>query len=202
MKNEEIILRELASLCLSKKRVFTQLELSRRLGISLSIINSAIKNLEGISAVEIKQRGFVVISLERLLLYWATHRQLRKDRVYSTRVGAPVREIEASMPGGVAFTAYSGYRKLFQDAVADYSEVYLYATSEALEEIRKRFPERKGQPNLIVMKADRILEKMIKENKLEDSSAPAPQLYADLWNISTWNAKEYLDALGKRLIGD
>lgn len=199
MNKQEIVFRALGSEVTSGNRSFTQLGLSKNLGISLSAVNAAVKSLEAINAVRLKKRGFDVISLNRLLLYWATHRSLKKDIVYQTRVEMPMREIERSMPDGMAFTGYSGYRLLFNDSPADYSEVFVYARGEVLERIKKRFEPNGKTPNVIVLKCDDVLEKEITERQLKNSSVAAVQLFVDLWNMNQWYAKDFVDALSKRL---
>jgi hypothetical protein len=111
----------------------------------------------------------------------------------------PIRDIERSMPDGVAFTGYTGYRFTFDEAPADYSEVYLYATESALEQIKKRFGPSERQPNLIVMRCDDYLGGEISKGKLDKSSVCPAQLFADLWNMGQWYAKDFVDALSKRL---
>ncbi len=200
MNKKEIVFRRLSCGYIDDgRRSFTQLDLSRELGVSLSIVNAAVTSLRDVNAVRVKQRSLEIMSLDRLLLYWATHRSLRKDIVYQIGVQAPALEIEKSMPGGIAFTGYTAYRFLFKEAPADYSEVYLYAGDDALAEIKSRFPPGKRAPNLFVLKCDSDLEKSINGRKLKNSSVCEAQLFVDLWNMNEWYAKDYVDALSKRL---
>jgi len=199
MKLYEVLYREIATDYLSGKNTFTQKELSNRLGISISDINVALKKLEEINAISIRPKCFNIIAIDRLLLYWATRRKLNKDVAYSAFARMRINEIEASMPNGVAFTAYTGYKKIYNDIPADYSEVYLYATKDALSEIEKRFPEHKHYDNIFVLRPDPILEERI-ENGM--TVVPPPNIFVDLWNIRTWYAKDFVDALSKKLFGD
>lgn len=199
MNKQEAVYREIGCDYVSGRRSFTQLRLSKGLNLSLSTVNSAVKALEGINAVHVKQRSFDVIALGRLLLYWATHRNLKKDVIYQTRADLPVEEVERSMPDGIAFTGYTAYRLLYNDTPADYSEVYVYATGEGLREIESRFKRNEKIPNIIVLKCDAVLEAAISGRKLEHSSVCAAQLFADLWNLNQWYAKDYTDALSERL---
>ena len=199
MKKQEIVYREVACGYLEGRRKFTQLDLAKSLGVSLSTVNSAISGLEEINAVKVGRRSFSVIEMERLLLYWATKRKLSNDIVYQTRVDEPAREIEASQPDDIAFTCYTAYRLLFREAPADYSEVYVYAGRDSLEEIKRRFERRGGPPNLIVLKADPLLEYMIEGKRLKHSAVCGAQLFVDLWNLKAWYAKDFTDALSKRL---
>ncbi len=93
-------------------------------------------------------------------------------------------EIEKSMPPDVTFAAYSACKFMFKTMPADYSEVYV--CSNNLAEIRKRFPEKKNVPNLFVLKKD--FEGMT-----------LGHLFADLWNLKEWYAKEFLKELEERL---
>jgi len=199
MKLYEVLYREIATDYLSGKNTFTQKELSNRLGISISDINVSLKKLEEINAISIKPKYFNIIAIDRLLLYWATHRKLEKDVAYSAFAKMHINEIEASMPNGVAFTAYTAYKKIYNDVPADYSEVYVYATEDALSEIEKRFPDHKHYDNIFVLRTDPILEERIEKGM---TVVPIPNVFVDLWNIRTWYAKDFVDALAKRLFGD
>ncbi|MDG7038676.1 MAG: hypothetical protein JRN37_05925 [Nitrososphaerota archaeon] len=199
MHMKEVVIREIACEYLEGGRNFTQLMLSRQLNLSLSLVNSAVRALSEISSVRVAQRGFEVISLNRLLLYWATHRQLSRDIVFTTRVALPVRDLERSMPDEIAFTGYTAYRFLYDEAPADYSEVYVYATVEGTSEIRRRFEPNGKVPNLTVMKADPNMEDAIRNHRLNKSSVCPAQLFVDLWNMKEWYARDYTDSLSRRL---
>jgi predicted transcriptional regulator len=153
MKKKEIVYRTILDNTMQKKQAsFTQLDLSKKLKFSLSTINNALKPLEEIGAIEKKPRSFIISDVRKALLFWASVRRLSKDIIYSTRSESSVQKIEGEMPAGVVFTAYSGYRLFFNEAPADYSEVYAYADS--IEEIKERFPERKGPKNLFILQKD------------------------------------------------
>lgn len=170
-----------------KRRTFTQSELSKKFGISLSTVNNALCPLAAMGAIEKRARSFVLVDAKKALLYWATIRKFEKDIVYRTRIELPVSEIEKSVPSSAVFTAYSAYKYLFKDVPADYSEVYFYVPESELAEVKTRFPERKGPPNVFVLPGS------------GKNSVSKPHLFADLWNIKTWYAKEFLQALEKRL---
>lgn len=190
MKKKEIIYRTILDNTMQKKQnSFTQLELSKTLKFSLSTVNHALKPLESIGAIEKKTRSFTITDVKKTLLFWASARRLSKDITYSTRSEKPVQKIESEMPAGTIFTAYTAYKLLFNEAPADYSEVYAYADST--DEIKERFPERKGPKNLFILQKDDFMP--------EKPAAPLPQIYVDLWNLKEWYAKDFLDALEKRL---
>ena len=173
----------------------TQQWIALALGISLSTVNNALKPLRKMQAIEIKPRELIVRDGEKILAYWATIRKLEKDTIYATHVRLPVKEIENSMPANVIFTAFSGYKFLFNDVPADYSEVYIYADEKTLVEIKKRFPTKKGPKNLFVLQRSEALRKMSK------ITAPPSLLFVDLWNVKGWYAKDFLNALGEKLHG-
>ncbi|MGI0141368.1 MAG: hypothetical protein ACREBF_01810 [Candidatus Micrarchaeales archaeon] len=199
MNGQETVYRRIACGFLDGEGSFTQLSLSKSLGLSLSTVNAAVVNLRDISAVRVKQRSFEVVAFDRLLLYWATHRLLKKDIIYQTRVDMPVREIERSMPQEIAFTGYTAYRLIFKEAPADYSEVYVYATEPGLSIVKKRFPKNDKIPNVVVLKCDGNLKNAIEQGKLKHSSVCEAQVFVDLWNMGEWYAKDYVDALAKRV---
>ncbi len=164
----------------------TQAEISREQDMSLSTVNRAVKKLEKMGAVEIYSRSLKTRDKEKILMYMSSIRNTEKDIVYRTRVNEKVREIEMSMPGGVEFTAYTAYKLRYEDVPADYSEVYVYADEQGIDEIKKRFPKNKGPPNLFVLK---------KEIKVNDAL-----IFADMWNLKEWYAKEFTREMYDRIL--
>lgn len=192
IKKKEAVYRYILSEAIERKQFsFTQLSLSKTFGISLSTVSNALKPLEQIGAIEKRARSFNIIDVRKALSFWATARNITKDIVYSARSDLPVQKIEAGMPAEAVFTAYSGYRFLYNEAPADYGEIYAYADKKTLEEIKERFPETKGPPNIFVLEKDGFM--------LGGNIAPIPQIYVDLWNLREWYARDYLDALERRL---
>jgi len=194
MKNNELIYREILYQTIENKNFkFTQLELSKKLSISLSIINSAIKKLGAIGAIKINQRSFEVLDIKKILYLWASVRNLKKDILFETRIEAPAREIERIMPN-VYFTAYSAYKFKYKDVPADYSEIYVYADEDELKIIKNRISKIKTSDNnlnFFVLKKDKLLN-FYKE-------LPISQLFVDLWNLKEWYAKEFINYLEKRI---
>lgn len=194
MKQVEAVYREILYRAMEKKELqLTQSELSKKLNISLSIINSAVKKLHSIGAIKIQQRSFQVLDIKKLLYFWASIRNLDKDIIFNIRIETPVREIERAMPN-VSFTAYTAYKFKFNDVPSDYSEVYAYADEKQLEEIKKRISKLKHSeknPNLFILKEDSSL-------KLYDK-IPIAQIFVDVWNLKEWYAKEFLNALEERI---
>ena len=172
---------------LLEHRETTQAETARSIGASLSTVNNTVKKLERMGAVRAGRRSLKVVDPEKALMFLVNARNLYADVVYATRVDASVGEIEKSMPPGTVFTAYSAYKFKYEDVPADYSEVYVYANDEALKEIRKRFPLRKGPANLFVLKRE-----------VEDVSDAL--VFADLWNLREWYAKDFVRGLRDRIL--
>ncbi len=187
MKKLELVYNEIFySLFKENKEKFTQLELAKKLRISLSTVNNALKPLRRINAIRVSLRSFILVNKRKILLYWASIRNLEKDIIYKTRVENII-DAEKNMPPHVIFTAYSGYKFNFKNTPADYSELYVY--SNDLEEIKRRFPEKKGPENLFILKFD---------NKLKLNPA---LLFVDLWNLREWYAKDFLKALEGKING-
>lgn len=191
MKVIEDVWREVLYQAIEKKRLaLTQLELSRELGISLSVVNYALKPLRGMGAISVMPRGFRVVDVKKMLYYWASVRNLQKDMVYSTRVNLHVSGIEKSMPSDAIFAAYAAYKFAFSDVPADYSEVYVY--SPDISEIKRRFPPSENTPNLFVLKPTKNLKKY-------GNVTTIGQTFADLWNLREWYARDFLKALEAKI---
>ena len=134
------------------------------------------------------------MDIKKILYFWASIRNLEKDVIFKTRIDLPAREIERNMPN-ISFTAYTSYKMKFNDVPADYSEIYVYADTEELEKIKKRFLKLKisdnKKPNLIVLKKDKSIELY--------NSIPTAQIFVDLWNLKEWYAKEFSDNIERRI---
>ncbi len=191
MKKIELVYRELLYGVLEQKNSkFTQLALAQKLQVSLSTIHHALKPLKQTGAIEIRLKNFLVLDPEKILLHWASIRNITSDIVYQTRVEKPVKVIESEMPAGVIWGAYSAYKYKWKDVPADYSEIYVYGEEK---EIKSRFPSHSGRPNLFVLKKDEFLEEYGKITTLAHT-------FVDLWNLPQWYAKEFLSALKKRIL--
>ncbi len=208
MKKSELVYREvLRGAVEGKTAVFTQLELARKLGISLSTVSNALQPLRRMGAVRVKRRSFEVVNAKKVLYYWASARSLDKDIIYKTRADMTVSGIERGMPPQVVFAAYTAYKFRFEDVPADYSEVYVYCSENDLKEVVKRFPQGKNpnrersigrshksdlrsNPNVFVLKKD-----------FSDGEMPMAHLFVDLWNLKEWYARDFLKAMEERLNG-
>jgi hypothetical protein len=191
MLKKEIIWREILFQAIEKKKIqFTQKELAAKFGFSLSTVFNALKVPRESEVIEVRGRYFQLRDVEKFLNIWATFRNIKKDTIYKTHVDLPPQKIEGEMPSGVLYTAYTAYRLRFKEVPADYDKVYIYAAD--LVEIRKRFPSKKGYENLIVLKADDFLSSY-------GLTASLAQIYVDLWNLKEWYAKDFLEALKKKI---
>jgi hypothetical protein len=104
-----------------------------------------------------------------------------------------IREIEAGLPASAiptAFTAFVNHRG--GNLIADYEQVVAYGDGD---EVRRRFPRRRGQPNLLILEPDPLLPRY-------GRVAPRCQVYADLFNLPTWQAQRFLEALDRDLLSD
>jgi len=195
MKKNEIIWRYILSEGLAKnlkarpQPIFTQKDIAKKFNCSTSTVFNALKIPRKMGAIEVTGRFFRLRDAEKLLLLWATRRSLKKDIIYETSVDLPVRSIESSMPPDIIFGAFSAYRLFYDDAPADYSTVYVY--SKHIDEIKKRFPPKKGISNLFVVNPDPFLADFGK-------ATPPVQMYVDLWNLREWYAKDFLRALREK----
>lgn len=191
MTKKEKIWRHVLHKALQERQLtFTQKDIAAHFNISTSTVFNSLKAPRQLGAIEVTGRFFRLKDTEKLLLLWATQRNLNKDIVYFTHVDLPVRQIEGNMPPDVIFGAFSAYRLAHDDAPSDYSEVYVYSAN--LVAIKKRFPKQKGQPNLFILKPDSELASF-------GNTTPDSQTFVDLWNLPQWYAKDYLNALKHHL---
>lgn len=195
MKKIEQVFREILYQAMEKgNKKMTQLELSKNLGFSLSTINLALKKLEKINAVKIGKMNFIVIDVKKIIYYWASVRDLEKEIIWKARIEMPVREIERAMPE-VVWGSYGAYKFKFNDVPADYSEVYVYCDEDGMEKIKNRFKVSKKEYknfNLFVLMADKNMRRYNK-------TCTIGQLFADLWNLRQWYAKDFLTALENKI---
>ncbi len=197
MRKIEQVYREILYQAVERdSRKMTQLELSKKLSMSLSTVNLALKKLERMNAVRVEKMNFSVVDIKKILYFWASIRNLEKDILWKARADMPAREIERNMPP-VIWAGYSAYKFRFKDVPADYSEVYVYSDEDKLSEIKKRFPENKKSYknfNLLVLKKDANMSKYEKTGTMG-------QIFVDLWNLRQWYAGDFLKALEERLNG-
>ena len=173
-------------------RAFKQIELSKACGLSLSTVNHALKPLVRMNAIEKRRFGFEVLDPKKILLYWASIRELERDIVYQSHLNEPVGKIESEVPANSVFTAYSAFKFKFKELPSEYSEVVVYGRRESFE---RRFggQELSLKPNLVVLDLD--------EHLLKFETTPTAQIYVDLWNLRSWYAKDFLKKLEEMIDG-
>ncbi len=163
-------------------------ELSHELGLPVSTIHTALERPRAIGAVRGTAAGIRVLDPKRLQLLWAARRDLMRDLVYETRVTLPVDHIESRLPSAVIPTAFTAFvMRAGRNVVADYEQVVVYADAQ---EVRRLFGPRRGEPNLIVLEPDPLL---VRYGRL----APQCQVYADLFNLPSWQAQRFLEVLDR-----
>ncbi len=182
----EYIWRELLDRVIEKRSPdFTITELANKYSLSTSVVNHALIPLRNLNIVKINKTSSKIVDWERLLFFWATRRNLKKEIIYSTFANLPVYDREGLMPPEVIPTAYTFFRIKFNRIPADYDHIYFY--SNKIEKIIKRFPKSKRPPNIFILKSDPYL---LKFKKLGLS-----QLFVDLWNLPEWYAKDFQEAV-------
>ena len=171
----------------SGRRSVTQKEIAVHFKGSLGVVNYALRPLHRIGAIRKKTRGFELVDWRKFLVHWASARRTKTG--YSTHSAEPVEKIEGQMPP-VLFTAYSGAKIYHGVNPSDYSECFVYADCAV---IRKRFPPAGGRPNIFCRETPAFLEGA--------KAVPLTLLYVDLWNLGTWYAREFLNAVEVKLNG-
>jgi hypothetical protein len=166
-------------------------QLSAELALPVSTVHKALERPRAIGAVRGSAAGLRVLDPKRLQLMWAAVRDLKGDLVYATRVPMAISEIEAGLPESAIPTAYTAFvQNEGRNLIADYEQVVAYGDAN---EVRRRFPRRRGQPNLLILEPDPLLPRY-------GRVAPRCQVYADLFNLPTWQAQRFLEALDQELL--
>ncbi|KXB09274.1 hypothetical protein AKJ35_01105 [candidate division MSBL1 archaeon SCGC-AAA833F18] len=190
MRKIERVYREILAQALEEGEFkLTQRFLSERCETSIGNVNYALKPLVKMNGIEKRQRNFLILNPKKILVYWASLRDLERDLIYESHSDKSVREIESEMPPS-KFTAYTGYKFRMGEAPADYSEVYVYSESR---KVRERFPKKPGRSNIFVLKSDAHLEKFWE--------TPLAQIYVDLWNLESWYAQEFIKVMEEEIDG-
>ncbi len=181
----EIIWRELLDQIIENYNFeFTITQLAKKYNLSTSVVNHALIPLRDLNMVKINKFSSRVVDWERLLYFWVTRRNFKKDISYSTFSNLSVYDREGLMPAEVIPTAYTAFRLKFKKIPTDYDNVYFY--SDEIEKIKKRFPIKNGKPNIFILKPDRYL--------IRDKKLSLAQLFVDLWSLPEWYAKDFQEA--------
>lgn len=196
MKKIEIIWRELLFQATEKKvRRHTQKELAKKFGFSTSTIFQALKTPRKMGAVRVTGRFFILEDPKKLLFHWASERNIDKDMIFKGRVNLPILEIEGLMPPGAIFGFYSAARHILGEPPADYDQVWVYDKKlDMLEKIKGRLEITKGNPNLFILQGDEFLGSY-------GQITTIAQTFVDLWNLSSWQAKDFTKVLEAKIDG-
>jgi len=176
-----------------ERRRSSIIELSQELGLATTTIHRALERPRSIGAVLGSSSGLRALDPKRLLLLWAAARDLAGDVVYATRVRKSAAEIEARLPPSAIPTAFTAFvRHEGRNLIADYDQVVVYGNGP---ELRRRFPAARGEPNLLVLEPDPLLQRY-------GAVVPRCQVYVDLFNLPGWQAQRFLKALEEQLLSD
>ena len=186
MKKIEFIWRELLERMIEEKdNQFKIIDLAKKFNLSTSVVFHSLYPLKELNIVKIGKNQSYLIDWERLLFFWATRRTLKKDIIYKTYSPLSIFEREGLMPSCVLPTAYTAFRFYFKKIPSDYDACYFY--SDNVEEVKKRFPPKKGEANIFILKPDPHL--------LKKKKVSLPQVFVDLWNLPDWYAKDFQEGL-------
>ena len=190
MKKHERIYREILIGVLNKTERFTQLGLSKKCYLSISLVNKVLKNLVEIGAVEIFPMQFRVLDPSKIIFYWAAKRNIHKDITQKYYLDMKIIEIEKSLP--FILTAFSAWRFLRKSVPFEYNQIYIYVP----ESEKKLFdlwlrdkPVKKGHENLFVMFTDdRHLIEVSKKKVV-----PIPQVFVDIYSLAGFENKYFIN---------
>jgi len=174
---------------------FTQQGLAVQFSCSLSTVHHALAMPTKIGAIRKETKFFVLAYPMKLLLYWASLRNLTRWIIYQTYSPLSIQEREGQVPPTAIYACYSAARKILIEPPADYEAVYLYDTAENLSEIARRFPEdTRKRPNLFVLKDSAVMRPY-------GSVTTIPQTYVDIWNLGDWYAHDFIQGLEEKIHG-
>lgn len=192
MKKIETIWHHILYSALQEKKFrWTQQELARQFGYSLSTVNHGLAVPSNIGAVRKTARFFVLQDFEKLLYYWASVRNLQSDIEYKTFYPGPILKAEGEIPAGSIYAAYSAARRLLGEAPADYDKLYCYFKD--INYFKERFPLNKERsPNIFVLKMPETMPQYGPVTSL-------PQTFVDIWNLDAWYAHDFTEALEEKI---
>jgi len=192
MKKIETVWCQLLYDVLEKRETsFQQQRLAKKLSLSLSTVNHALKNLRQMGAVQIGGRGGQVIDYEKILMHWANYRRLSQDIVWRQKLSGSVLEIEGLLPAGSILGAYSAVRHWFREAPADYNTVYVYHPRPQL--VIRRFEGQSGR------ETELVCLKLAPKIPLRKETTTLAHTFVDLWSLSDWMAKDFIKRIKEEM---
>lgn len=174
---------------------FTQQELATQFSYSLSTVHHALAVPTRIGAIRKETKFFVLADYMKLLLYWASVRNLARSIIYQTQSTLSVNEREGNVPATAIYACYSAARRILVEPPADYDAVYVYDVADSIEEYARRFPpDRKRRPNFFVLKSDPVMGQY-------GSVTTTPQTYVDIWGLPDWYGEDFTHTLEEKVRG-
>lgn len=198
MKKIETIWHHLLHEALLHKRYqYTQQEVARQFGYSLSTIHHALAIPSEIGAIRKESKFFILRDFKKLLFYWASVRHFERDIFAAAFSEGPVAAIEGLALPGSFIACYGAACHYLEEAPADYAKVYWYISEEEKNKIEKRFPKSpraKEYPNVFFLRRPDILPRY-------GSYTTLVQTFVDIWNLSDWYSKDFYRALEEKIDG-
>ena len=196
MKKIETIWHELLYSALQDRRYkHTQQELANKFNYSLSTVHHALKVPSQIGALRKESKFFVLQDFNKLLYYWASFRNLKKDILYKTYYDGAVTQIEGFAPAKAIYACYSAARKQLGEPPADYDKAYFYIDSKKLGEFKQRFPANdNADSNVFALK-------MAPQMQQYGLITTLPQTFVDIWNLQDWYGKDFTQTLEEKING-
>lgn len=172
---------------------FQQQKFASTLHMSVSTVHHAIGDLRRFGAVSVGGDGGNVTDIEKLLMHWASHRQLIKDVVATVPLALPVLEVEGLLPVGSILGGYSAVRHWYGEAPADYTSVYVYHKEPAI--ILDRFgSQSQGGITLTVLKLPPYIP-------YRPETTTLAHTFVDLWNMTDWMARVFIKRIQEEIDG-
>lgn len=172
---------------------FQQQILASRLSLSTSTVHHALRDLRRMGAVRVGGDGGSVIDAEKLLMHWANHRDFKKDIVQTLELADSVVEIEGLLPSGSILGGYSAVRHWYQEAPADYNDVYVYHANPHI--VLDRFlSANRGDTGLVVLRLPQGIP-------IRKETTSLAHTFVDLWNMTDWMAKDFVRRVKEEIDG-
>jgi len=173
---------------------WTQQELARDFGYSLSTVHHALEKPCAIGSVRKESKFFVLEDAQKLLYYWASVRALERDILAASSMEASVHDIEGWACPGSIFACFSAAARILREPPADYDTVHFYVARKDLASFRERFPaaQRKKRRNVIALAMPEVMTRY-------GGVTTLPQTFVDCWNLPDWYAREFCNALERLL---
>lgn len=195
MRKNELVYRHILDSVLEKRQIkFQQKKLAEAFGISVSTVHQALQPLKRLNALKIGGRFFTILSTEKILYYWACHRNMEKELLKKYYIPKPVAYRSAVCGPEVIFGGYERLNDLFKTPPADFDIAiwYIKANEENMTELEQRLQELEADPeprnnffNTLIYQQDDFL-------KFYGGRIPYCQAFVDVFNRPDWYSKDYI----------